>query len=500
MRQPYKRRADIMREERKLQILAKLGFISPVALFAMLFGLTSCSEMSETIAATPDPAIITLIPYANEDLGISGLVPEGWAEVKPGQFQREPGKDPTWLGQVSFQGATIEQALADWNLPEIVDSMETPGLIWDLRHWDLEWPDAEKLVFDVAVSESVSGIYLVVLVTLSEESELLHEEVLEPALQAFAPSEVSQDRAIELPVTPLTQEPMPIDTRIRPVDGMVMVYVPAGEFEMGNTGIQWMWSGSLIGGDLDLQVFSDERPQHVVYLDAFWIDQTEVTVETFRKFIEATGYETTAEREGWGAPWTDGPMEEEWPHVPGTDWQNPHGPESIAIEDHPVVQVSWDDSAAYCEWAGGSLPAEAQWEKAARGGDGRLWPWGDTYDGNRGSFCDASCPVKRWNHNSYDDGYTLTAPVGSFPGGASPYGALDMAGNVWEWVADWYSEDYYALSPDENPTGPSFGTERTQRGGAWIDNESWVRTTVRHSTPPWARFDDLGFRCAVPAE
>ena len=182
-----------MREERKLQILAKLGFISPVALFAMLFGLTSCSEMSETIAATPDPAIITLIPYANEDLGISGLVPEGWAEVKPGQFQREPGKDPTWLGQVSFQGATIEQALADWNLPEIVDSMETPGLIWDLRHWDLEWPDAEKLVFDVAVSESVSGIYLVVLVTLSEESELLHEEVLEPALQAFAPSEVSQD-------------------------------------------------------------------------------------------------------------------------------------------------------------------------------------------------------------------------------------------------------------------------------------------------------------------
>jgi formylglycine-generating enzyme required for sulfatase activity len=143
---------------------------------------------------------------------------------------------------------------------------------------------------------------------------------------------------------------------------------------MGNTGIQWMWSGSLVRGDLDLQVFTDESPQHTVYLDAFWIDRTEVTVEMFRKFVESTGYETTAERENWGAPWTDGPKEDEWPHVPGVDWQHPHGPESIALDDHPVVQVTWTDAAAYCEWVGGHLPSEAQWEKAARGTDGRLWP------------------------------------------------------------------------------------------------------------------------------
>ena len=112
----------------------------------------------------------------------------------------------------------------------------------------------------------------------------------------------------------------------------------------------------------------------------------------------------------------------------------------------------------------------------------------------------ASCPVKRWNHNSYYDGYALTSPVGNFPSGASPYGALDMAGNIWEWVADWYDEDYYTDSPFETPIGPPNGTERAQRGGAWIDNESWVRTTVRHATSPLVRCDDLGFRCAVPAE
>jgi formylglycine-generating enzyme required for sulfatase activity len=280
---------------------------------------------------------------------------------------------------------------------------------------------------------------------------------------------------------------------------MVMVYVPAGKFDMGNAGIQWIWAGSLRDGDLGgLQVFTDEQPQHTIYLDAFWIDQTEVTVAMFRTFVEATGYEITAEIAGWGQPWREGPMEEEWPQVPGADWQHPRGPESIAEDNHPVVQVSWEDAAAYCEWAGGRLPTEAQWEKAARGTDGRIWPWGNTYDGIRGSFCEAQCPIERWRDDSCDDGYAFTAPVGSFPSGASPYGALDMAGNVWEWVADWYDEGYYGDSPTENPSGPPSGSERAMRGGAWYDNEPWVRCTVRHQNPPWSRCDDVGFRCAVP--
>lgn len=475
-------------------------FSTLIILLAMLLMLTACSEMSAPNAATPDPVDITLIPYTSDDFSIRGVVPEDWVEVKPGQFLRMPGNDPTLLGQVAFHEVTMDQVAADWQIPESVGSMETPDLVWDLYGAELEWPDAGALAFDIALTESESEVYLVVLVSLAEEHKALHEGVMIPAIQAFAPAMVTKDQAVATPAAPPAEGPVPIETQVRPIDRMTMVYVPAGEFLMGNTGVQWMWNGSLVAGDLGLQVYTDESPQHTVYLDAFWIDQTEVTVGMFRTFVEAAGYETTAEREGWGAPWTDGPMEEEWPHIPGTDWQHPHGPESSAEDDHPVVQVSWEDAAAYCEWAGGQLPSEAQWEKAARGTDGRLWPWGDTYEGNRGSFCGASCPVKRWNHDSYDDGYALTSPVGSFPSGASPYGALDIAGNIWEWVADWYDADYYTDSPNENPTGPSYGTERTQRGGAWLDNESWVRTTVRHSTPPWARFDDLGFRCALPAD
>lgn len=149
-----------------------------------------------------------------------------------------------------------------------------------------------------------------------------------------------------------------------------------------------------------------------------------------------------------------------------------------------MVQVTWDDACAYCEWAGGQLPTQAQWEKAARGTDQHWWPWGDIYDGTRGSFCGVECPVMRHQDGCHDDGYPLTAPVGSFPSAASPYGALDMAGNVWEWIADWYDAGYCADSPYENPTGPASGTERAQRGGAWYDGGSWVRCTVRHGTSP----------------
>jgi formylglycine-generating enzyme required for sulfatase activity len=281
-----------------------------------------------------------------------------------------------------------------------------------------------------------------------------------------------------------------------------MVLVPAGEFEMGSDAI-WRWSGSLREGTLKPHPFADVRPQHAVYLDAFWMDQTEVTVGMFRTFVEATGYVTTAEQEGYGRPYKPGPREQEWPQVPGADWQHPRGPGSEAQDDHPVVQVSWDDAAAYCAWVGGGLPTEAQWEKACRGTDARVYPWGNEFDDRRLNFCDARCEVTRWTDDpTFDDGYAYCSPVGHYPAGASPYGALDMAGNVWEWTADWYGDQYYADSAYENPQGPRTGDKRVQHGGAWLDagRAGWLGCCARHATPPGTRCDDLGFRCAIPAK
>jgi serine/threonine-protein kinase len=335
---------------------------------------------------------------------------------------------------------------------------------------------------------------------------MLRKALFLPALEALLPTPVigadaeKQPRAT--PLAPLTVEPAPSNTRIRSADGMVMVLVPSGDFEMGSDAI-WRWSESLRVGTLKLHPFPDLRPRHTVYLDAFWIDQTEVTAGMFRAFVEATGYVTTAEREGYGHPYKPGPREEEWPDVAGADWQHPRGPGSKAQDDHPVVQVSWDDAAAYCAWAGGGLPTEAQWEKACRGTDARVYPWGNDFDERRGNFCDAQCPVTRWTSvRTFDDGYAFTSPVGSYPEGASPYGALDMAGNVWEWTADRYDSRYYASSPAENPQGPQTGDQRVQHGGAWIDagRAGWLACTARHATPPGNRADDLGFRCAFPAE
>jgi serine/threonine-protein kinase len=291
--------------------------------------------------------------------------------------------------------------------------------------------------------------------------------------------------------------PTGLDSTIRVADGMEMVLVPEGSFEMGSGGFGWI---RLSGPRLHL--FPDERPGHKVLLDTFWIDRTEVTVGMFRAFVADSGYVSTAERDGWGKPWRDGPKDDEWPKLPGTDWRHPGGPGSTTSADHPVVQVSWEDATAYCAWAGGSLPSEAQWEKAARGTDGRRFPWGNSFDGMKLNACGAECPVERWRDSGHDDGHPRTSPVGSFPAGASPYGAQDMAGNVWEWVADWYSAGYDGDAPSRNPRGPSTGTLRAMRGGAWYDGEAeaWATCTVRHQNPPWDRYEDVGFRCMVAAE
>jgi len=217
-----------------------------------------------------------------------------------------------------------------------------------------------------------------------------------------------------------TPIPAPVlgDTWLRPADGMVMVYVPAGEFQMGSTEAEVDAALELCNQyyrGCERRWFEDERPIHPVALDGFWIDQTEVTNAQYARCVAAGACDPPAES--------------------GSSSRDSYYGNS-AYEDYPVIWVSWDDAVDYCAWAGGRLPTEAEWEYAARGPEGRTFPWGDGFDGTRLNYCDANCELD-WSDGAVDDGYADTAPVGSYPAGASWVGALDLAGNVWEWVVDW---------------------------------------------------------------
>ena len=170
------------------------------------------------------------------------------------------------------------------------------------------------------------------------------------------------------------------------------------------------------------------------------------------------------------------------------------------FDDYPVVQVSWNDAYTYCSWVGRRLPSEAEWEKAASWDEKNqskyLYPWGNTFEGAKLNFCDKNCPFG-WANDAVNDRFAYTAPVGRYPTGASPYGVYDMAGNVWEWIEDWYSESYYSEPPIANPQGPDSGNYRVLRGGAWINLESFVHTSDRNWSDPVLYSYDFGFRCAV---
>ncbi|MGQ0633196.1 MAG: formylglycine-generating enzyme family protein [Planctomycetaceae bacterium] len=302
-----------------------------------------------------------------------------------------------------------------------------------------------------------------------------------------------------------------------------MVWIAGDRFTMGNAG-----------------GVPDEGPEHEVELDGFWMDETEVTNAQFLEFVEATGYQTIAEKtprredfEGLvddvsripaenlvpgslcfnpafdrRAFRRDGPLwpYQVWLYVKGADWKHPDGPDSSIDNrrDHPVVHVAWDDAVAYCRWAGKRLPTEAEWEYAARGGlVGKRYPWGDELT-----------PGGQWRTNIWQgefpgtntnaDGYATTAPVRRFP--PNRFGLYAMSGNVWEWCADWYQPEYYAHSPRRNPPGPddSFDPnepgvpKRVQRGGSFLCNENYClgyRVSARMKGEPTSGAYHVGFRC-----
>lgn len=304
-----------------------------------------------------------------------------------------------------------------------------------------------------------------------------------------------------------------------------MAWIPGGEFVMGSEG---------------KTLFPNEQPPHRVKVDGFFLDETEVTNTQFQAFVDETGYLTTAEKApDWdeikkqlppGTPKpskdqlvpgslvfhkTDGavPFEEFsrwWNWVPGACWKHPEGPQSdlVGRENHPVVHVSWDDATAYAKWAGKRLPTEAEWEFAARGGmAAKTYSWGDKHlgdaDVNFANIWQGNFPFD----NTNADGWERTAPVGSFP--SNPYGLSDMAGNVWEWCADWYRADAYLDAPkiSVNPKGPDtfwdphepLVPKRVMRGGSFLCHKSYCesyRVAARRGTAVDTGMSHIGFRCA----
>ena len=302
------------------------------------------------------------------------------------------------------------------------------------------WKAWHKMV--LALLGSILGIFALLLIigltlTLSRERSSQHAK--SQAVDPAVSSSPQTKRTNRIPPEKPTSPARAAGTvRANPKDGAPMVWVPTGTFRMGSTD-----AGN-----------PNEQPQHTVTLNGYWIYRYEVTVAQYRKFCAATGHQMpTAPKWGWH-------------------------------DQHPIVFVTWHDAVAYATWAGARLPTEAEWEKAARGPDGNEYPWGNEWDAEK-------CPKELLG----------THPVGSYPADVSPYGVLDMAGNVREWCHDWYRADAYASSPAPNPTGPSAGTARIIRDGSWVDariqDQEAYRSARRDAMPPSEKCNFIGFRCAA---
>lgn len=344
----------------------------------------------------------------------------------------------------------------------VIGFPRVPAVPWAVTPGVVTGQEGEYLVFSGAAAEGNSGgpvlwngkVVGVVTEVLSQYGYAVPIPILRLALRGWGVSlDATPNVAKRLPEGKGKKEQLLRE--INGKDGAPMVLIPAGEYTMGSR-------------EEDKGVDNDERPAHRVNLDAFYIDQYEVTNSRYAKFFQKTKR---------AAPkyWSEQVLKQ-------------HG-------NKPVVEVDWSDASAYCAWARRRLPTEAEWERAARGTDQRLYPWGDTTPDRSFANLDNCCDFK--NHSALTE-------VGSLGRGKSLYGVYDMAGNVWEWVADWYDESYYIKSPERNPNGPSQGILRVVRGGAWTSNPVSVRSAFRDKLSPSnrraAQDGDLGFRCAQDAK
>jgi len=398
----------------------------------------SASAPAQHPRATPSPtgpaAIDVFLSYARED---SGAMREVEASLRAAGLAvwTDEGLEagtPSW-------SAAIEEAVAQAAAMVVLLSPAAKASVWVENEVALA-QRKQKRIFPILVSgdEDNAVPFRLISAQWVDGRQGLGLALLSvsPALLRYLGRE-----SIARPAPPIPATPIPFD----------WVLIPAGEFLMGSDRERFP------------EANDDELPQHRVYLDAYYISRVPVTNEQYAAFVTATGYD----------PPFDGGY--------GYGWENGRPPEDK--DDHPVVDVSWKDALAFCRWANVCLPTEAQWEKAARGVDGYVYPWGNDIPTNE--------------HCSFDMNVSGATPVGAYPQGASPFGVLDMAGNVWEWVADWYGSDYYARSPQWNPTGPTDGEQRVLRGGSWFSDQLEVTVSRRKSNTPVAAYPVYGFRVAV---
>ncbi len=429
---------------------------------------------------TPDEVItrhLVLEPEYAEDWASPDSPPEVEALVRKA-LQRDPGRryqDAAEFAQALWalkekqpevqepeQPAEEPSTPTFWQNQKVMKILRTAALLgfltlagaallWGIPRIKTPQPAAATQPALVAAEATSPGRLGTVIDPAPEASET-------PASAAVGDGQPSSQADVSAAITPIQANAD--KTMISPVDGMVLAFIPAGEFIMG---------GSL-GSE-------DAKPGHYVTLDAFWMDATEVTHAMFAKFLTANNNRT----EG-GLKWYDIEDVDAKIRRVGAVFR----PVS-AYENRPVTEVTWYAAKAYCEWAGRRLPTEAEWEKAAQGGmSGKLYPWGSAAP---------TCQIGALNGAQHKECISREVfEVARFA--SNQFGLFDMAGNVWEWTADWYGSDYYSASPPTNPGGPEDGLYRVARGGSWDSDPFYLRVSVRSRYQPLSSYSDVGFRCA----
>ncbi len=380
----------------------------------------------------------------------------GARAVTPGYapFEQYGGKTTDARSDVYALGATMYHLLTGVLPPESIDRIAGVELR-PIRQLNPHISPVTEACVMRAMAIMPEGRYASIKELQSELQRCLEAIETPPTQRVVLTSqrgEILAGDTVVAPPAPLLRGAKEVVLKLSPEVEMVFMHVPAGEFLMGSE-------------ESDQYADKDEKPQHKVYLDEYWLGKYPVTNAQYKVFVDVSG------------------------HAPPLHWKRGAVPKGR--EDHPVVNVSWHDASAFCTWLSRAtgekirLPSEAEWEKAARGTDGRLYPWGNNPPSKK--LC---------NYGGLIIG--TTTPVGRYsPQGDSPYECADMVGNVWEWVLDWYSETFYSKSPYKNPMGPASGKYRVLRGGSWSNYVvDFLRVAYRVNSSPEGTFNYFGFRCA----